>query len=105
MGWIITAAIIYGVILALVWLRIIFETHNTNKTLAYLLFCLFIPIIGILFYLAFGINYWRKKTYSKKSEQDNKILEQLKKSIEQYDNVAVTDMKIWKMKMRSWRPC
>ena len=89
MGWIITAAIIYGVILALVWLRIIFETHNTNKTLAYLLFCLFIPIIGILFYLAFGINYWRKKTYSKKSEQDNKILEQLKKSIEQYDNVAV----------------
>ena len=81
--------IIYVAILILVCLRIIFETHSTNKTLAYLLFCLFIPVLGILFYLAFGINYWRKKRYGKKEVQDNKILDQLRSCITEYDKVSI----------------
>ncbi len=82
LNWII--GIIYTVILVLICLRIIYETRSTNKTLAYLLFCIFIPLIGIGFYLVFGINYWRKKLYEKKKTQDEKILEQLKKEISQY---------------------
>ena len=57
--------------------------------MAYLLFCIFIPFIGILFYLAFGINYWRKKLYSKKSGQDEKILQHMKKHILQYNEAMV----------------
>jgi len=82
LSWII--GIIYTVILVLICLRIIYETRSTNKTLAYLLFCIFIPVIGIVFYLVFGINYWRKKLYDKKKSQDENILEQLKKDISLY---------------------
>jgi cardiolipin synthase A/B len=81
--------VIYVSILILVCLRIIYETHSSTKTIAYLLFCIFVPVIGILFYLAFGINYWRKKLYTKKSGQDEKILEQLKKNIPYYNEVIV----------------
>ena len=74
MNWPFLATGIYFIILALVCLRIMFETHSTNKTLAYLLFCFFIPVVGILFYLVFGINYWRKRRYNKKSVADQEVL-------------------------------
>lgn len=81
-GWVIS--IIYVVILAGVCLRIIYETRSANKTMAYLLFCIFVPTVGIAVYLVFGVNYWRKKLYDKKKSQDEKILEQLKKDISLY---------------------
>ncbi len=81
-NWII--GIIYIVILAVICLRIIYETRSTTKTMAYLLFCIFIPLVGIIFYVVFGINYWRKKVYDKKMSQDEKILIQLKKDINVY---------------------
>src|SRR3989337_4035001 len=82
LSWII--GIIYVAILTLICLRIIYETRSTNKTLAYLLFCIFIPLIGMAFYLVFGINDWRKKLYEKKQSQDERILDQLKKDISLY---------------------
>ena len=66
MAWIWIVLIVYTIILILVSLRIIYETHSSTKIMAYLLFCAFIPVIGILFYLAFGINYWKKKIILKK---------------------------------------
>ena len=81
-NWII--GIIYGVIVAIVCLRIVYETRSTTKTMAYLLFCIFIPLIGIVFYLVFGINYWRQKLYDKKKGQDEKTLAKLKKDISLY---------------------
>lgn len=89
MSWTWIVIIIYLVILITVCLRIIFETHSSTKTLAYLLFCIFIPAIGIIFYLTFGVNYWRIKLYSKKAAQDEKLLEQLKKNISYYDTTIV----------------
>jgi cardiolipin synthase A/B len=82
MTWIILS--VYIVVLLLVCLRIVYETHSNTKTMAYLLFCVFIPVIGMGFYLAFGINYWRKKLYQRKTGQDEKILEQIKKHLLQY---------------------
>ena len=81
--------IIYIIILVTVCLRILFETRDTNKTMAYLLFCIFIPVAGILFYLIFGINYWKNKQYYKKTGQDAKLLQQLKKDIAHYSEVAL----------------
>ena len=81
--------IIYIIILVIVCLRILFETRDTNKTMAYLLFCIFIPVAGILFYLIFGINYWKNKQYYKKTGQDAKLLQQLKKDIAHYSEVAL----------------
>ncbi len=89
MNWQWIVLIIYICVLILVCLRIIYETRSSTKTIAYLLFCIFAPVIGILFYLAFGINYWRKKLYSHKTGEDLKILKHLKKEIVQYNEVII----------------
>lgn len=90
MNWIYTALIIYIIVLIIICLRIIYETHSTNKTLAYLLFCIFFPVVGIVFYITFGINYWRLKKYGKKALSDKKILDELRQNILQYNEVALT---------------
>ena len=92
MSWIYIAIAFYFIILVLVCLRIIFETYSSTKAWAYLFFCIFIPVIGILFYLAFGINYWQKKLYTKKSGEDDKMLEELKKDITKYKE-SIVDVK------------
>ena len=79
MNWITIGIIIYCILLLLVCLRILYETHSPTKTMAYLLFCVFVPVFGIGFYMAFGVNYWRKKRYSKKMGLDVKLLEQMEK--------------------------
>lgn len=89
MEWYIIAGIIYVIVLAAVLLRILFETNSSNKTLAYLLLCLFIPVGGIIFYLMFGINYWRKKRYSKKVQENFTVLNHLKTNIAKYDKVSI----------------
>ncbi len=89
MNWTWIALIIYIVIVILVCLRNIYETGSSTKTMAYLLFCIFIPVFGILFYLAFGVNYWRKKLYSKKNSEDEKIMQQMKKNILHYNEVEL----------------
>ncbi|HQS04671.1 MAG TPA: PLDc N-terminal domain-containing protein, partial [Daejeonella sp.] len=58
--------IIYLLILSIVCIRIIYDTRNNTKTLAYLLFAIFAPFIGMAFYFLFGINYRNRKMYSKK---------------------------------------
>lgn len=62
--------IVYIVVVALVCLRIIYDTRSTSKTLAYLLFAVFIPVAGILFYFIFGINYRKRTIYSRKLAED-----------------------------------
>jgi cardiolipin synthase len=77
MNWIIVFDILYIIILILVCLRIIYDTTSTNKTLAYLLLVIFIPIVGILFYFSFGINYRKRLVYSKKLVEDDTLRRQL----------------------------
>src|SRR5688500_10929184 len=77
MNWIIVFDILYIIILILVCLRIIYDTTSTNKTLAYLLLVIFIPIVGMLFYFSFGINYRKRLVYSKKLVEDDALRRQL----------------------------
>jgi len=89
MNWFYIAGILYILIIIVVCLRIIYETRNTNKSLAYLLFTIFIPVGGIVFYILFGINYWKIKLYNKKSTEDEKILQKLKKEMKVYADETV----------------
>lgn len=77
MNWVLLYEILYLIILTLVCLRIIYDTRNNTKSLAYLLFAVFAPFIGMLFYFLFGVNYRNKRMYSKKlivnDEQANKL--------------------------------
>jgi cardiolipin synthase A/B len=94
MDWYYIAVIAYALLVIIVCLRIIYETRSTTKTIAYLLFTLLIPIVGIVFYILFGINYWKMKLYNKKSIEDEKILEQLKNKMAAYTNetIAATEL-------------
>jgi cardiolipin synthase len=83
-NWNTIALIIYAIVLIIVCLRVIYETRSTTKTMAYLLFCIFVPVIGMGFYFLFGVNYWKMRLYVKKMSQDERILAQLKKDIRQY---------------------
>src|SRR5688572_26071749 len=84
MYWEWIVGVVYLIILVAVCLRIIYETRSTSKTMAYVLFCIFVPVAGIVFYIVFGVNYWRRKLYSKKILQDEQMLAQLKKDISLY---------------------
>ena len=84
MNWLLIYEIIYVLIVILVCLRIVYDTRNNTKTLAYLLLVIFLPIIGILFYFSFGINYRKRKIYSKKLINDDNLAKKLKADIFQY---------------------
>lgn len=84
MKWIFITEIIYVLIVILVCLRIIWDTGTTTKALAYLLLVIFVPFIGIFFYFSFGINYRKRKMYSKKIFQDDVLAERFREQILQY---------------------
>ncbi|MDQ2862644.1 MAG: cardiolipin synthase [Bacteroidota bacterium] len=79
MNWLDLLFVFYLLIVIVVCLRIIYDTRSSTKTLAYLLLSIFFPVGGILFYLVFGINYWKLKKYNKKCIEDEKMFEELKK--------------------------
>lgn len=83
--------IVYSIVVVAVCIRILFETHSTTKTLAYLLLCLFVPIVGVAFYLTFGINYWKKKYYGKKFRQGTDTLKDLKTDVQEYQRTAIAN--------------
>lgn len=73
MNWVVVFDIVYVIILVVVCLRIIYDTTSTNKTLAYLLLVIFVPVGGMLFYFSFGINYRKRRVYSKKLIEDDEL--------------------------------
>ncbi|HRN78986.1 MAG TPA: cardiolipin synthase [Ferruginibacter sp.] len=85
-NWKIFIGAVYVILIILVCLRIIFETRSATKTMAYLLLVLFIPLFGMLFYIAFGINYWKRKLYQRKMDEDELLLKQLKRDVRRYND-------------------
>lgn len=84
MSWLLLYEIIYLVVLILVCLRIIYDTRSTTKTLAYLLFAIFVPFAGMIFYFFFGINYRTKKMYSKKLIENESLSKELEMHLYSY---------------------
>jgi cardiolipin synthase len=84
MNWVTVFETLYLLVLIFVCLRIILDTHSTTKSLAYLLFAIFAPFAGIIFYFLFGINYRTRKMYSKKLVENDALSAKLNKQIYQY---------------------
>ncbi len=80
-NWLIIFEILYLIMIGLICVRIIFDTRNNTKALAYILLIIFLPVIGIIFYFSFGINYRRRKIYSKKLIRDVTLTNRLTKKI------------------------
>src|SRR5690606_31381045 len=58
---------------------------SVSKTLAYLLFVFFVPVIGIIFYFSFGINYRKRKIYNRKLEIDERLKKELETTLDEYN--------------------
>ncbi len=101
MNWLLVAEIIYLIILILVCVRIIYDTRSNTKTLAYLLLTIFIPVVGMIFYFSFGINYRKRKIYTKKLFTDaamagllnDKIISRSRKTL-RHSDIARTNREL-----------
>ncbi len=71
------AEIFYALVVLAVTIKIIYDTHDSVKTLGYLLLIVFLPIVGIIFYFSFGVNYRKQKLYSKKIVRNNTLFQSL----------------------------
>lgn len=89
MNWFAIVSLVYIAVLVAVILRIVYETHNSNKALAYIFFCIFVPVLGIVFYILFGINYFNKKRYAKKIQGNAELMKVLNENIKYYDKASI----------------
>ncbi len=94
MKWTYIGLIAYILVVIFVCLRVVYETRSATKTMAYLMLCIFVPVGGIIFYILFGINYWRRKLYDKKSGEDKKMLDKLKREMSAFaaESITLSDM-------------
>lgn len=83
----------YVLVTILVCMRIIYDTRSFSKTLAYLLLVLFVPLFGMIFYFSFGVNYRKRKIYSKKLVVDAALSKSLREEIFQFSNDTYTNAK------------
>lgn len=87
--WVLIGEIVYVIVLIIVCLRIIYDTRTSTKALAYLLFAVFVPFVGIIFYFSVGINYRKRKLYSKKFFADDAFQRQLEIDIKRSTAKAI----------------
>ncbi|HUM45845.1 MAG TPA: cardiolipin synthase [Chitinophagales bacterium] len=58
--------------------KVILDTNNSTKTLAYLLIIFFLPFIGIIIYFTFGMNYRKNKLYKNKFRENQALLKRMR---------------------------
>lgn len=70
MKWISILELLYGVIVFIVVVKIIYDTRSVAKALGFILLVILVPFFGIGIYLLIGLDYRRSKIYEKKLVQD-----------------------------------
>jgi cardiolipin synthase len=68
---------LYIAILIYTLLRMLFDTNNSTKALAYILLVITLPVAGIIVYFSFGINYRKHKIYSKQLKIGQELRDQI----------------------------
>lgn len=51
-------------------LRIIYDTNDSAKTLAYLMLIIFLPVAGMIFYMFLGMNFRKRDLFKRKSDEE-----------------------------------
>lgn len=83
--------IAYALIILLVILHIIYDTRDITKALAYILLVVLLPLLGIFFYFSFGVNYRKRKIYSKKIISNAKLKEKIENNLKEYHHHILKD--------------
>lgn len=86
--WVFLIEAVYILLLIGVCIRVVYDTRSVAKTLGYLLLVIFVPIAGMIFYFSFGINYRKRKIYTKKLEVDESIKIDFERRMKEYDEVV-----------------
>lgn len=73
MPWLLIYEIAYVLVVIAVCIKIIYDTQNSAKALAYMLLVIFVPVAGILLYFLVGTNYRVRKIYSKKIISNDRL--------------------------------
>ena len=89
MNWILISKVAYLLIIFLVILRVLYDTRSSIKALAYILFIIFVPVAGMLFYFSFGINYRKRKLYSKKISVDEPLRLRIRNNMNTYSEAIL----------------
>ena len=63
------------------FIRVILDTRNAAKALGYLLLVITIPVIGSFLYFSLGVNYRKKRIYSKKIVANDALWQKIKQRI------------------------
>ncbi len=92
--WLIVIELLYALSIILVCIRIIWDTRSVSKTLAYLLFVIFVPVFGVIFYFSFGINYRKRKIYNKKLIIDKHFQKNLEQRLSENDQKVLATERI-----------
>jgi len=71
---IICLSVYYGIVIVF-FFRVLLENKNPLKTQSYLLLMTLLPVIGLFIYLLFGVNFRKRKLYSRKAFRDQKIIQ------------------------------
>jgi len=74
--WLLEIAYVIGIIFLSI--KIILDTQNVSKTLGYLLLIIFVPIIGIIIYFLFGVNFRKNKFYNFKIQKNKQVYEKIR---------------------------
>jgi cardiolipin synthase len=83
----------YYVVVIYFFFRLLLENKNPLKTQSYLLLMVLLPFVGLLIYLLFGVNFRRKKMYSRKVFRDHKIIQQWIKNYEDLLNQSAENVR------------
>ena len=78
--------ILYAIVLFFTVMRVIYDTRNSSKALAYIMFMFLVPVVGILFYFSFGVNYRKRKMYSKKIIANENLRLKIQSRLADYHN-------------------
>lgn len=72
---------IYILVFIYTIIRILLDTNSTPKTIAYILLVLVLPLAGMFFYFAFGINYRHQKSTRDRMAQHIAFTEKYKENV------------------------
>jgi cardiolipin synthase len=72
---------VYILLLIYTIIKILLDTHSTPKTLAYILLVTILPVLGLFFYYAFGINYRHKKATRQQANELKSLTREYKKNV------------------------
>lgn len=88
-NWFILLEIAYVIVVVLVILKVLYDTRSGVKALAYILFIIIVPIVGIIFYFSFGINYRKQKMYNKKIVNDEDLRQKISSRVQEYSDEVI----------------